>query len=117
MSVIQDQLKKVLVADLSNFDEKTNTFFIKKYEHTKFEVGKYYLIRLDNTLMNRDNEIMCNWNNSEIPEHNIFKVEIIKEMGKLIYVQGVSYDEEKGNTGEIWSGWLPTDEIKLLEGF
>ena len=117
MSVIQDQLAKVLMADLSNFDKETNTFFIKKYSHTKLEVGKYYVIKLDNILLDKDNDVMCNWNNSVVPTSNCYKIEVIKSVGKLIYVQGISYDfENKKSLGELWDGWLPTDEIRVLEG-
>ena len=117
MGVIQDQLSKVLVADLSNYDKETNTFFIKQYKQIKLEVGKYYLIKLNNVLLDKDSEVMCNWNNSEVPPHNCLKIEVIKTVGKMIYIQGISFDEvTRTSLGELWDGWIPTDEIKVLEG-
>lgn len=57
--IIKEQLDKVTRADLSNFNEETNTYFIPKKNEIKVENNKAYLIHIKedffkNSVVKRD---------------------------------------------------------------
>ena len=52
--IIEEQLKKVERADLSNFDKEKNTYFIPKRQDIKIEEDCCYLIQLLPTLFTND---------------------------------------------------------------
>lgn len=47
--LIKKQLEKVQIADLSNFDPKTNTYIIPQKKSIKIENNKAYLIYLNDS--------------------------------------------------------------------
>lgn len=114
--LVKKQFEKVQVADLSNFNEE-GAFIIPKYNKDRFEVGKYYLIELDRSLIvnNPNNLIQVNWNNNTFPQFQYLKVDVCKVMGKMIKVNSIAYDIQCGRDIDImWSGWLPNDLIKIV---
>lgn len=54
---IKKQLNKVVYADLSDYDESTGTYHIKKYSKPKFEVGSCYLVQIANEIYNQPNSV------------------------------------------------------------
>jgi hypothetical protein len=50
--LIEKQLEQCAYADLSHYDEATNSYFIPKQHKKYFEVGKTYLLKLDHELVN-----------------------------------------------------------------
>lgn len=116
--IIQSQLEKVSVADLTNYDKTTNTFTIPKYNQIKVEEGSYYIIKLHPSLLNSNENtlLVTNWNCGSVPSHEYYKAEIDKVLGKMIKITGVGYDLVS-NTDflDIWTGWLPLDLITFIE--
>ena len=115
--IIEKQLKKVNV-DLSNYDEKTNTYFIKKLDNKQFEVNKCYLIELDDVLLHHnDNSVLeSNWNAGKIPSYKYYIVDINKIMSNMINVAGNAYDISTDKViNSYWSGWFPITQIKLIK--
>lgn len=114
-NLIEKELKKVEKADLSHFDEKTNTYHIPKRVDIPIKEDNCYLIYLEDTFFN-DTTLRINWNNNSVPEYRYLKIDVSKVMSKMIKVVAVGYDyESKKDLAYFWHGWLNTDEIKVLE--
>lgn len=114
---IKDQLDKCSFADLSNFDPDSNTFLIKKYSKPTYTLHKCYLIGLMPQLLLPNSVLATNWNNGAVPPSQYLKIYVSKIMGKMIYVDSVAYDINSHTEGQIWSGWLPIDEISQIASF
>jgi len=113
---IQDQLNKTQYTDLSNFDEKTNTFIIPKYTKPVYETKKCYLVQLNSSILNNPNSyVAANMNNGRFPTDEYLKIYVNNVSGKFIYVNGLVYDIiNKKDLLKMWSGWLPIDEITMI---
>ena len=113
--IIEQQLKKLEYADISNFDAATNTYIIPKKVDIKIEEDKCYLIQLLPTLFK--NEVLkTNWNAGSMPVYNYMKVDVSKIIGKMIKVVGTGYDiETQTDISSFWSGWLSTQDIKVIK--
>ena len=114
---IQEQLDKVKIADLSQFNEETNTYFIPKFTYVKVENDRCYLICLDDVLLveNPNSILMTNWKNRTTPKCKYMKVEVVKNLGKMILVNGIGYDNNtKEDLNYSWYGWLPVQNIKVI---
>jgi len=116
--IIKEQIEKCKVADLSQFDSSTNTYHIKKFNQIRVEVDDCYLIKLDTTLLNKDTSsvLATNWNKGTYPPCIYFKAVVSKVLGKMIYINGLGYNNEtKEDLDIMWNGWLPLQDIELLE--
>jgi len=115
--IVKKQLKKVNWADLSNFDPTTNTYIIKKYSQPTYNIGKMYIVRVaDQLVCNNNSVIATNWNNGTSPQFTCLKIYVSKIMGKMIYVDSISYDIiNKKDLSLMWSGWLPVENLTQLE--
>lgn len=112
--LIRDQLNKTIYADLSNFDELTNTYFIKKREDVKIEEDNFYLIHLKMSAFT-NKTISDNWNAGSIPPVAYMKIDASKVMGKMVKVLGAGFDiENNRDLSVFWSGWLCVDDIEVL---
>lgn len=117
--LIRQQLSQVSYADLSHYDEATCTFNIPKYSKPKYDLEKEYLIELPGDFVNNTNSVIAtNWNNCTAPSSKYLKIHVYKTMGKMIYVDSFVYDMSANKELFImWSGWLPTEQIKQLGVF
>ncbi len=116
--IIEEQLKKVRVADLSDYNPLDNEYHIPKMNQIRFSVNSCYIVRLkDNLLRSETSQVLSsNWNKGSIPPCKCLKIDVCKVLGKLINVNGLGYDEEsKKDLDVIWSGWLPIQDIEVLE--
>lgn len=116
--IIVDQLQKVSVADLSNFDPNTNTYFIKRKTDIRIEVDSCYLIKLNASLLHpiQNDVLTTNWNAGSVPQYEYYTVDVCKSVGKMIKVVGLAFDyENQKDLNSTWTGWLPLSEIKILE--
>lgn len=113
-NVIKNQLEKVIVADLSNYNPETNTYIIPKRKDKKIEEDKCYLIHLKaKAFSNRF--VIDNWNSGSMPSANYLKADISKKMNKMIKVVSVGYDfENQRDLATFWSGWLSVDDIEVI---
>lgn len=118
--LIDEQLKKIKIADLSNYDPDTNTYKILKYEATNYVVDKYYVVELDDVLLIKDGLpiLVNNWNNNKIPTTKYLLINVTKKLGKMIYIVGAEYNLATEDTTNVsWEGWLPTENIKCLKKY
>ena len=116
--LITKQLEGLKVAQIDEYDELHHTFHIKKYEEFKFEKGKCYVLKLDEHLLNATDNVLLvsNWNNGAFPTQQYLKCVVTKQVGKMIYVYGMYYNiESKQQLEEEWVGWLPIEQVKVLE--
>lgn len=115
--LIKNELNKVSVADLSNFNKDRNEFIIPRIKKVRLEENSYYIIKLDSSLLSRDDmsTLSSNWNQGSIPPHKYLKVDVSKIMGKMVKVNGIAYDyENQRDLNAMWSGWLPTAQVEVL---
>ena len=116
--LILNQLEQVKEADIGEYDSLHHTFHIKKHVEKSFEYNTLYLVKLDKHLLNAtDNDLLVsNWNNGKYPLHEYLKIAVSKKVGKMIYVYGVYHDiDSKCDTGEDFEGWLPTEQLEIIE--
>lgn len=116
--IVEQQLNSVKIADLSNYNQETNTFQIPQYKETKLEVDSCYIICIDDVLLKYDENstLISNWNKGTYPKSKYMKVDISKQIGDMVLVNGFCYDYEKQqDTLLMWSGWLPIKQIKVME--
>ena len=114
----REQLLKVSVANLSNYDFSTETYHIPKLEYDRYEVDKCYIICLDDSLLTpTGNEILvANWNKGSYPPCKFMKIDVTTVYGKMIYVNAMGYDYyNQVNLNVLWQGWLPIQLIKIVE--
>lgn len=114
--IIKKQLQNCSYANLNNFNQETNTFFIPKYSKPKYELGKMYLIQVANNLVNNNNSVTAtNWNNGTSPSFSYLKVYVSKALGKMIYVDSVGFNmDTRQDSNVYWSGWLPTESLTQI---
>ena len=120
--VIIDQLNKVKVADLPQWDEDDLHLIIPKKEgilrKTNFVENENYIIQLEKYLVEpyEGFTLHDNWNKGIPPRHLFLKVKVIKIMGKMIQVESIGYDfKSKTIIDDTWNGWLPSKGIKIIE--
>lgn len=111
-----EQLKKVNDADLSDFDESTNTYHIKKKTGIKIEIDHCYLMKLKDSIYNND-ILWSNWNRGIYPKSKLLKADVSKIMNNMIKVTCIELDETTGeDTDRMWEGWLITSELEIVLG-
>lgn len=114
--IIKDQLNKVQFADLSNFDEKTNTYIIPKKTDIKIEKYKTYIIELLDKCFDKEALININWNRGKVPTSKYYKAEILNIVGRNVQINGLAYDlETKSDLNTFWTGYLELKNIKIIE--
>jgi len=114
--IIKAQLEHCSYANLSNYDEKTNTYLIPKYSKPRYDLGKMYLIQVPGSLVNNSTSVLAsNWNNGTSPKMPYLKIYVSQVMGKMIRVDSIAFNQETNqDTSIMWSGWLPTEEITQI---
>lgn len=117
-NITYDRLKRCTRANLGQFDKSTKSIFIPKYKEIKIEEKRCYLIKLNSTITNPSgNSVLAiNWNQGRIPKNQYYKVQVLKTMASMINVMGAAYDyENQKDLDEVWTGWLPITEIKIVK--
>lgn len=114
---IKKQLQECNFADLSNYDQKTNTFIIPKYSKPIYELNKCYLVKVATYFINNTSTVIAsNWNNNTAPKTPYLKIYVSKKMGKMIYADCLSYDfETQSDLSFMWSGWLSVDDLTQID--
>lgn len=115
--IIQEQLEKT-IAPVGKYDELKHQFVIHKYTEQVFELNTYYLVELDDALLNASGNVMLvsNWNNGSYPKYKYMKIVVSKQLGKdMIKVDAIYYDYvAQKDILEMWSGWLPVNQVKII---
>lgn len=111
--IIENQLKQVRLADLSNYNSETGICIIPKYSKPTYDIGKCYIIKIPAHLINNPMSVLStNWNHGNSPKCEYIKAYVSKYSGKMIYVDSIGFDIVNNKDLNImWSGWLPMDEI------
>ncbi len=110
--IILDQLEKTQIAKHDGYDEIKHQFVFKKNCSIKLEVNKCYAIKLNKSLLDEtiNDSLMYNLNRGTFPKYDEMRVDVIKINQRLILVNG-TYTSNAG----FWSGWLPIDQIEIIE--
>lgn len=115
---IKAELEKVTATQIE-FDENTTSIFIPKttsWNLTSLKQGRCYLIELSDSLLNpvSNSTLASNWNGGKTPKHKYYNVEIQNIMNKMIQIIGVGVVNGSA-CGEQFYGWLPFEQIKVLQ--
>jgi len=114
-NLIKKQLESVQIADLSNFNEEDNTYFIPQKKTIKIERNKAYLIYVGDSFF-YNKVVQDNWNKGLTLKDRYIKAEVDDIIGKMIKVTCIGYDVlNKQDTNNFWNGWLPLDSIQVLQ--
>jgi hypothetical protein len=116
--LIKNELNKVSVADLSNYNKSKGEFLIPRIRKIRLEENSYYIIKLDSMLLNASemSVLSSNWNHGTFPPHTYLKVDVSKVLGKMVKVNSIAYDfENNKDLNSSWSGWLPIEQVEVLE--
>lgn len=115
--LIEKELSKVIIADLSNYNSDSGKFFIPRYRQFQFKEGYYYIIELSDKLLVEDptSTLAANWNSGRIPPFKYMKACVDKVLGKMIKVTGLGYNYlENKDLDKIWEGWLPIEQLRVF---
>lgn len=115
--LIRQQLNKVKIAHIPEFDDNTTEIIIKKLSNIPILENNCYLIKLDDSLLTPNNSALTiNWNGGSIPKNKYYKIDVNKIMAQMIKINGLAFDyDNKKDLNEMWSGWLPLNSIEILE--
>ena len=116
--IIYRELKKCKNIDTSSISQDDTVLYFKRRVDTPIFEGSCYILELDKTLLNINNNpaLAYNWNNGTVPTDTGYKCEILKLMGNMVKINGLSYDLENNiDTNRMWSGWLPKESIKVIK--
>lgn len=119
--LIFEQLHKVEHVILPPFDNDTTLIKIPKgniRKELKFEVNHYYLICIDDVIINPNGPttLSINWNGGTNPPTKYMNIVCRQVMGKMVKVEGVGFDLQNSCTINVsWLGWLPQGNVKILE--
>ena len=109
-----EELSKLTYASLEKIGQ--NEYYIKRNLDIRLEENNCYLLQLDSILLNVDSALATNWNKGKAPKCKYYKVEVDTIMGNMIKVVGVgSNDISFIEVIDHFYGWLPIDNIKVLE--
>jgi len=116
--LVKDQLNSCVFADLSDTVEYKDCYVIRipKYNKPKYDIGRMYVITVGNEIVNNTtSDFSITKNNGTAPKTPCLKIYVSKQHGKLIYVNSIGFDAKAyQDLPNIWSGWLPLDNIGLL---
>lgn len=119
--IVEDQLKKVKICKLPEYDESTLELHIPKQSSNiqcSVEENHCYILQLERYIIDPPPNftLHSNWNKGIPPKHEIVKAEISKIMGKMIKINSVGYDMKNNiDTNDLWEGWVPLKGIKVLK--
>lgn len=112
----KEHLKTCAYADLSNYNESTNTFIIPKYSKPSYDIGKMYLVQVSSNIVNNTTSVIAtNWNHGTAPKSTYLKIYVSGLVGKMLKVDSIAVDENtKQDLGFMWSGYLPVNELTQI---
>lgn len=116
---IKKQLARCVEAEIPAFDDDTREITVRKKKTIKLEEDFIYIIEIGHTTRFPPitSTLAENWNSGSIPSHKYYKCDVNKIIaGQMIKVTGVAYDlDNKKDLDDVWSGWLPLNDIKVIE--
>lgn len=116
---IEEELNKCKLASVEQISDTEYLIKKKTVEDIGFEVNKYYIIELENYIINPPETftLAANWNNGVTPQSKNLKVMITQIMGKMIKIDGCGFDVGlNSDKNDIYLGlWLPQAGVKILK--
>lgn len=116
---IEEELNKCKLAAVEQVSDTEYLIKKKTVEDIGFEVNKYYIVELENYIINPPETftLSANWNNDVVPKSKNLKVMVTQIMGKMIKVDGCGFDiETNSDLNDIYLGlWLPQGGVKILK--
>lgn len=120
-NIIESQLKKCKRCEIPPYNEDTLIINIPKNSIKKelnFYINNCYLIEIADYVLDPPPgfTLAQNWNGGTNPPSKHMNICCIQLMGKMVKVDGVSFDINQGITlDRSWCGWLPTAAVKILK--
>lgn len=112
--LFNEQLDKVVYADLSNYDTETRTYLIPKINKIRFQLNHSYIIKVKDSIKNND-LLRSNYNQGNEPETTTYLIDIISILNKVIKVNAIKYNIEEDKTENIyWNGYLSIKDIEII---
>ena len=112
--LFNEQLDKVVYADLSNYDAATKTYHIPKINRIRFKLNHSYIIRIKDSIENND-ILRSNYNQGNEPDITTYLIDIISILNKVIKVNAIKYNTEEDKTENIyWNGYLSIKDIEII---
>lgn len=114
---IEKQLKNLQNKNINfEYNKESNIIQFKKYVEPDYKKGHVYIVKLDKILLDSTSVLSINFNKSTSPKFEYLKIEIENIINTMIQVNSLGYDIENHRDIDIlWSGWLPTTQIHLIE--
>ena len=95
--LFNEQLDKVVYADLSNYDAVTKTYFIPKINRIRLQLNHSYIIKVKDSI--RSNDILrSNYNQGNEPAITYYLIDVISILNKVIKVNAIKYNVEENKT-------------------
>ena len=112
--LFNEQLDKVVYADLSNYDTETRTYHIPKINKIRLQLNHSYIIKVKDSIKNND-ILRSNYNQGNEPEITTYLIDIISVLNKVIKVNAIKYNIEKNkNENMYWNGYLSIKDIEII---
>lgn len=114
--LIRQQFQNVIRLKVPPLTDSTRVVRFSKSDlklPLEFQVDKYFVISLERDLF-FDTTVSERWNKGGFPPSEFMLVIVLNIVGKMIQVEGVSYDPITGHNAKIpWTGWLPVSQVKI----
>ena len=113
--LIQAQLEKVTVTDISYDDNTTKIIIPKtiKLNNKSLTVGSCFAITLSDVLlrMPSNSTLAVNWNGGNVPASKKYMIEVLDKMNNMIKVNGAPI----GISAPNFRGWIPLEYIESVD--
>ena len=112
--IVEEQLGKCRVTDISHLDTTDYTLFIPKVTTIKLEVNQVFIIKIDESVQ-EPSMFNTNWNKGIPPICSYMQVDVTNILNTAVRINGIEYDPETKTVGKrVWSGWIPFQSIEVL---
>lgn len=112
--LIQEQLEKCCVTDISHLDYNTYTLIIPQIKKIKLEVNGNYIVKIDKSAM-APSMFNSNWNRGLPPTSEYMQIDVSQIVSQAIKFNGIEYNPETNSVGtKVWSGWVMTQCMEVL---
>lgn len=109
--IIKEQLQKVKVAKVPEFDDSTTQMLIPRHKDMVYEEGKYYILALDDYICSQNSSVFINWNNRVAPPKDIIGM-VEKKTSNMILFGGCAFNTiTQKRTEQQYRVWIPIANI------
>lgn len=109
--IIKEQLSKVVVAKLPDYDDSTTHMIIPKHKEITYEEGKYYILTLDDYICSQNSSVFINWNNRIAPPKDIIGM-VERKTSNMILFGGCAFNTiTQKRTEQQYRVWIPIANI------